>query len=204
MKICRETPSLLKIGQKYHILQEDLRKFYFFRSHKLIIKSILYNKKILHFWQLHIAQKNTHNTLLRFHCNSSYTNAPQYYVIIHCLSCYTLKVARDKYDTTRRYYVFFFSMAQQPLVGQGLLIVKASWSNIRHTTVGRSPLDEWSARRRDLYLTAHNTPKRQTSMPPAGFEPTITASKLLQTHALDRATTGIGEVLCIVKKTFSL
>jgi hypothetical protein len=29
-------------------------------------------------------------------------------------------------------------------------------------------------------------------MPPVGFEPTITASELLQTHALDRATTGIG------------
>jgi hypothetical protein len=27
----------------------------------------------------------------------------------------------------------------------------------RRTTVGRSPLDEWSARRRDLYLTTHNT-----------------------------------------------
>ena len=25
------------------------------------------------------------------------------------------------------------------------------------TTVGRNPLDEWSARRRDLYLTTHNT-----------------------------------------------
>ena len=27
----------------------------------------------------------------------------------------------------------------------------------RRTTVGRTPLDEWSARRRDLYLTIHNT-----------------------------------------------
>ena len=27
----------------------------------------------------------------------------------------------------------------------------------RRITVGRTPLDEWSARRRDLYLTAHNT-----------------------------------------------
>ena len=26
-----------------------------------------------------------------------------------------------------------------------------------HTTVGRIPLDEWSARRRDLYLTTHTT-----------------------------------------------
>jgi hypothetical protein len=35
----------------------------------------------------------------------------------------------------------------------------------RHTTVGRTPLDEGPACRRDLYLTTHNTYKRQTSMP---------------------------------------
>ena len=45
----------------------------------------------------------------------------------------------------------------------------------RRTTVDRTPLDEWSARRRDLYLTTHNTHNRQTSMPPVGFEPTIPA-----------------------------
>jgi hypothetical protein len=44
-------------------------------------------------------------------------------------------------------------------------------------TVGRTPLDEWSARRRDLYLTnTHNTHNGQPSMPPAGFEPAIPAS----------------------------
>ena len=47
----------------------------------------------------------------------------------------------------------------------------------RHITVGRTPLDEWSARRRDLYLTTHNTHNRQTSMLPVGFEPTISAGK---------------------------
>ena len=31
---------------------------------------------------------------------------------------------------------------------------------LRHTTLGRTPLDEWSARRRDLYLTTHNTHDR--------------------------------------------
>ena len=41
----------------------------------------------------------------------------------------------------------------------------------RCTTVGRTPLDEWSARRRDLYLTTHDTHNRQISMPPVGFEP---------------------------------
>jgi hypothetical protein len=44
------------------------------------------------------------------------------------------------------------------------------------TTFGRTFLDEWSACRRDVCLTTHNPHKRQTSMPPAGFEPTIPAS----------------------------
>jgi len=35
------------------------------------------------------------------------------------------------------------------------------------STVRRTPLDEWSARRRDLYLTTHDTHNRQISMPPA-------------------------------------
>ena len=63
----------------------------------------------------------------------------------------------------------------------------------RRSTVGRSPLDEWSARRRDLYLTAHNTHNRQTSMPPVGFEPKISAGERLQAYALDRAATGTGQ-----------
>ena len=62
----------------------------------------------------------------------------------------------------------------------------------RHTTVGRTPLDEWSTRRRDLYLTTHNTHIRQTSMPPVGFEPIISAGERPQTYALDRAATGTG------------
>ena len=64
----------------------------------------------------------------------------------------------------------------------------------RRTTVGRTPLDEWSARRRDLYLTTQNTHNRQTSMPPAGFEPTVSAGDRPQTYALDRASIGIGHV----------
>ena len=62
----------------------------------------------------------------------------------------------------------------------------------RRSTVGRTPLDECSARRRDLYLTTHNTHNRQTTMPPVGFEPTISAGKWPQTYALDRAATGTG------------
>ena len=48
----------------------------------------------------------------------------------------------------------------------------------RCSTVGRTPLDEWSARRRDLYLTTHDTHNRQISMSPVGFEPKISAGLL--------------------------
>ena len=47
----------------------------------------------------------------------------------------------------------------------------------RRSTVGRIPLNEWSARRRDLYLT-HDTHNRQISMPPVGFETTISAGEV--------------------------
>jgi len=43
----------------------------------------------------------------------------------------------------------------------------------------------------DLYLIMHNTHKN-TSIPPAGFEPTIPGSERPQTHAWDRVTTGTG------------
>jgi len=45
-------------------------------------------------------------------------------------------------------------MVRQPPVGQGLLIIEASRS---HTTHGVTPLDEWWARRRELFLTTPTT-----------------------------------------------
>jgi len=72
----------------------------------------------------------------------------------------------------------------------------------RRTTLGRTPLDEWSARRRDLYLTAHNTHNRQTPMPLVGFEPAFPASEPTQTYALDRAATGTGRAICRIKNIF--
>jgi hypothetical protein len=69
-------------------------------------------------------------------------------------------------------------MAQKPPVGQSVLIIEASRSHsIKHTTIGRTPLDEGSARRGDLYLTTHNSHNRQTSMPPAGWIRTRNPSK---------------------------
>jgi hypothetical protein len=60
-------------------------------------------------------------------------------------------------------------MAQQPLVGQGHLIIEASRSH----SVGYT----------DLYLTTQNTHNIQTSMPVEGFEPAIPARERQQTHA---------------------
>jgi hypothetical protein len=50
----------------------------------------------------------------------------------------------------------------------------------QRNTVGRTPLDEWSARHRDLYLTTHDPHNRQISMPLVRFEPTISAGEWLQ------------------------
>ena len=60
---------------------------------------------------------------------------------------------------------------------------------LRNTTVGMTPLDEWSDRRSDLYLTTHNTHNRQTLMPRVGFKLAIPVPERPQTHALDRAAT---------------
>ena len=55
-----------------------------------------------------------------------------------------------------------------------------------HThTLGGTSLDEWSARRRGLYLTTHNIHKRNTSITLTCFEPAIPARERPQTHAVD-------------------
>ena len=59
---------------------------------------------------------------------------------------------------------------------------------LRPTTLCRTPLDVWSARP----LPDDTQHSRKTSMSPSEFEPTIPASEQPQTHALDRADTGIG------------
>ena len=62
--------------------------------------------------------------------------------------------------------ISFPPMEQQPLAVQGLPIGDYSRS---HTALGSTPLDERSARRRDLYLTTHSTQKRQTSLQTGGI-----------------------------------
>jgi len=83
-------------------------------------------------------------------------------------------------------------VAQQPPSGQGPPHFQGFMITLRHTTLDRTPLDEWSARRSHLYPTTH-IHKRQISVPPAGLEPAIPASERPQTHAVDGAATGVGK-----------
>jgi len=46
-----------------------------------------------------------------------------------------------------------------------------------HTALNRTPLEEWSARRRDLYLTTYTIYTKRTSMPLARFEHTVPVSE---------------------------
>ena len=58
--------------------------------------------------------------------------------------------------------VLYFFMAQQPPSGPEPPHCRGFTITPRHTTVGRTPLDEWSARRRDLYLTTQHTDTPQS------------------------------------------
>jgi hypothetical protein len=53
--------------------------------------------------------------------------------------------------------------------GPGLAHYQGFTIILRHTTLGRSPLDERSARHTDLYLTRENSHKRQDSHGPGGI-----------------------------------
>jgi hypothetical protein len=81
----------------------------------------------------------------------------------------------------RNFVCFFLSLdlIHLNIVGVWRLLLNLITLNDTHThihTLGRTPLDEVSARHRDLYLTTHKTHKRQTSRSKAGFEPAIPAS----------------------------
>ena len=70
--------------------------------------------------------------------------------------------------------VYFISMGQQPPVGQGLLIIETSrWHSDTPHSVGR----HWTSDQHDVEPLPDNTQHSwKTTMPPAGFEPTIPVS----------------------------
>jgi hypothetical protein len=76
-------------------------------------------------------------------------------------------------------FPFFWTLLPSHCSCSGLLLHLITLSDTHtHThTLARTTLDQGSARRRDLYLTIHNTHNRQTAMPPPEFEPAIPVSE---------------------------
>jgi len=85
----------------------------------------------------------------------------------------------------------FFTVAQQPQVGQDLLIIEDSWS---HSDTPHSVRLLWTSDQLDAETTTWQdttlATDKQTFMPPAVFKPTVSASERPQTHALDPGATG--------------
>jgi hypothetical protein len=117
-----------------------------------------------------------------------------FHLHINCIGCSKLSVLFQFLFPFSFLFSFFFVLFYLLRFSVSVSRFVVSFDHTeRHTTVGRTPLDEGSARRRDLYLTTtHSTHNRETSMPPVGFEPTILASERPKTHALDCTVTGIG------------
>ena len=86
----------------------------------------------------------------------------------------------------------FSSVAQWPNMGVGSLIVEVSRSHIvRHTRPVRIL---WTGDQLVLEAATHKTHNKRTSMPSAGFEPTIPETQQLQTYALDRRATEVADM----------
>ena len=84
--------------------------------------------------------------------------------------------------------IFFPPMAPQPSSRSRPPHYRGFTIILRHTTLGRTPLDECSARRRDLYLTPHNNHDRQTDR----HDPGVIRTRLRQCGHWDRQSNNIG------------
>jgi len=65
-----------------------------------------------------------------------------------------------------RQYILF--QGPTVLCGSGPPHYQGFIITLRHTRLGKTPLDEWSGRHRDRYATINSTHKRHTSMSPGG------------------------------------
>ena len=104
-------------------------------------------------------------------------------------------------------YILFYRDATAP-VGQGLPLSKLHDHTQTYHSLQDSSGRVISPSQRPLPDNTQHS--QQTNIPPVGFEPTISAGKWPQTHALDRAATGTGygkiqilisslPLLCIMK-----
>ena len=69
-------------------------------------------------------------------------------------------LAHDYFETRS-----IFLWCNSPRSARASSLSRLPYHTQRRIILGTTPLVEWSARRRDLYLTIHNTHNRQTSLP---------------------------------------
>jgi hypothetical protein len=62
-----------------------------------------------------------------------------------------------KYSSSMLILFYFRFCRDSPQWARAFSFTRLLYHTQRNTTIGRTPLDEWSTRRRDLYLTSHNT-----------------------------------------------
>jgi hypothetical protein len=148
-------------------LEKDSRRSWFETSSEALVRAIYY-------------RQNSTQLMMSVFIETRKTKLYYFFYVAHSVHFY-VKVHR----------LFLYHDATAPS-GPRPSHYRGFMITLRHTTLRRTPLDEWSVRLTHLSLTIHNTHKRQTSMPLAGLEPTIPPIERQQTYALFRAATGIG------------
>ena len=77
-------------------------------------------------------------------------------------------VGSSRLDYKRKMDLIFANGTTTPS-GPGRPHFSGFTNTFRHSTLGRTPLDEWSGRRRDVYPTTHKTHRRQNSFATGGI-----------------------------------
>ena len=120
-----------------------------------------------------VCQCNLILTLERKHCphlQVSILSGPKLFLFEHAVINFPWKIgfrlpiATVSYPTTMKPSPAQLRKSLTVPSGPGSPRYRSFTITLTHTTVSRTPLEEWSARSNDIYLTTHHIQKRQTSM----------------------------------------
>jgi hypothetical protein len=149
-----------------HVAQNDDKRLWFmFMWLRMTTKGYCLCSCGSEWWQkiivyVHVAQNDDKNLLSIFMWLRMTTKG---YCLCSCGSEWRQLVVRSQ--TRMKFCDQIASFwHDSPQWARASLFARFLYHTQRRTTFGRTPLDEWSVRRKDLCLTKHNTHNRQTSM----------------------------------------
>ena len=144
-------------------------------------------------WQMYVLYSNStyiyiyiyiYTHIYRYTYIHTYIHNTHFNIFILCndkCTCCAVTVPEYKYINVfnvTKFTRFSFRHGAKALSGPRPPHYRGFTITLKHTTVGRTPLDEWSARRRDLYLTTHSTQhSQQTNIHASGGIRTRNPSK---------------------------